>query len=303
MKPFTSRILFVTLLLLIYTTSVAQEAKPITWKDVPAWKSISPFSVTVSPDGQWVAYALLPVDGDGELIVQKVRGTDKKSYAIGSTTNASVTFSEDGKWVAFKEFPKNSERKANVKTPGKQLFDKLHVVELATDKKTEYEKVNSFAFNGELGNHIAIHVAKERSSGSKPDDPKGSDLLLVELSTGKSQNIGNVSEYEFNKKGTHLAYTIDATNQSGNGLHLYTIAAKQTRVLDSDKARYQSINWTEEGDGLAALKLVKDKKFKQEKGSVLGVKNFSAPAPLVVTYEPAKDSVRFPKGIDRKSVV
>ena len=89
MKPFTSRILFVTLLLLIYTTSVAQEAKPITWKDVPAWKSIYPFSVTVSPDGQWVAYSLLPVDGDGELIVQKVRGTDKKSYAIGSTTNAS----------------------------------------------------------------------------------------------------------------------------------------------------------------------------------------------------------------------
>ncbi|MBX2954999.1 MAG: S9 family peptidase [Cyclobacteriaceae bacterium] len=297
MKPSISRIPFLTLLLLIYTSSVAQEAKPITWKDVPAWKSISPFSVTVSPDGQWVAYALLPVDGDGELIVQKVRGTDKKTYAIGSTTFPSVTFSEDSRWVAFKEFPKNSERKANVKTPSKQLFDKLHVVELANDKKTEYEKVNSFAFNGELGNHLAIHIAKERSAGSKPDDPKGSDLLLIELSTGKSQNIGNVSEYAFNKKGTHLVYAIDAANQSGNGLHLYTIAAKQTRVLDSDKARYQSINWTEEGDGLAALKMVKDKKFKQDKGSVLGIKNFSTPTSIVVTYEPAKDSVRFPKGM------
>ena len=106
---------------------------------------------------------------------------------------------------------------------------------------------------------ISLSIAKERSPGSKPDDPKGSDLLLVELATGKSQNIGNVSEYAFNKKGVLLAYTIDATNQSGNGLHLYTIASKQTRVLDSDKAKYQSINWTEEGDGLAALKMVKDK--------------------------------------------
>ncbi|MBX2963867.1 MAG: S9 family peptidase [Cyclobacteriaceae bacterium] len=297
MKSLLSKILVVSILALVHTTNIAQDVKPIAWKDIPAWKSISPFSVTVSQDGQWVAYALLPVDGDGELIVQKVRGTDKKTFSIGNTSFPSLSFSEDGKWIAFKEYPKNSERKANAKTPGKQLFDKLHVVELATNKKTEYEKVNSFSFNGELGNHIAIHIAKERSPGSKPDDPKGSDLLLVELATGKSQNIGNVSEYAFNKKGVLLAYTIDATNQSGNGLHLYTIASKQTRVLDSDKAKYQSINWTEEGDGLAALKMVKDKKFKQDKGSVIGVKNFTAPSPLVITYEPAKDSVRFPKGM------
>ncbi|MBX2965801.1 MAG: S9 family peptidase [Cyclobacteriaceae bacterium] len=296
MKSSLIKTLTVALLLLFYVSSNAQqEPRPINWKDVSAWKSISPFSVTISPDGQWMAYTLLPVDGDGELIVQKVKGTDKKTYTIGSTNFVSMVFSENGKWIAFKESPKNTERKANAKTPGKQLFDKLHVVELATDKKTEYEKVNSFAFNGEAGNHIAIQIAKERTPGSKPDDPKGSDLLLVELSNGKSQNIGNVSEYAFNKKGTHLAYTIDAAGQSGNGLHLYTVASKQTRVLDSDKARYQSINWTEEGDGFAALKMVKDKKFKQDKGSVLGVKNLSAP--LVVLYEPDSDSTRFPKGM------
>lgn len=296
-SPFIKTVI-TSLLLLFYISSTAQqEPRPITWKDVSNWKSISPFSVTVSPDGQWMAYTLLPVDGDGELIVQKVKGTDKKTFAIGSTAFASLAFSEDGKWIAFKEFPTNSEKKANAKTPAKQLFDKLQVVELATGKKTEYEKVNSFSFNGELGNHIAIHITKERAAGSKPDDPKGSDLLLVELSNGKSQNIGNVSGYAFNKKGTHLAYTIDAAGQSGNGLHLYTVASKQTRVLDSDKARYLSINWTEEGDGFAALKMVKDKKFKQDKGSVLGVKNISTSAPLITLYEPAKDSIRFPKGM------
>ncbi|MCU0357895.1 MAG: prolyl oligopeptidase family serine peptidase, partial [Cyclobacteriaceae bacterium] len=90
-------------------------------------------------------------------------------------------------------------------------------------------------------------------------------------------------------------YAIDAANQSGNGLHLYTVATKQTRVLDSDKARYQSVNWTEEGEAFTALKMVKDKKYKQDKGSVIGVKNLIAPQ--VVVYEAAKDSINFPKSM------
>jgi len=278
--------------------AIAQPAqKPITWKDVSSWKSVSPFSVTISPDGKWVAYSLLPVDGDGELIIQQVRGSDKKTYPVGSTSSVTFSFSEDGKWIAFKEYPKNTERKSSAKTPGKQLFEKLHVVDLSSGKKTEYEKAGSFAFSGDWAGHIAIQTVKERSGPGKPDDPKGSDLLLIELASGKSQNIGNVSEFAFNKKGNFLAYTIDAANQAGNGLLLYTVATGQTRIADSDKARYQSLNWTEEGDALAALKLVKDKKYKQDKGGVIGVKNLSAPSPFVVIYEAAKDSIRFPKGM------
>jgi dipeptidyl aminopeptidase/acylaminoacyl peptidase len=297
MKSIPVQKLFTLLLFLLWMAGNAQEqsVKPISWKDVSSWKSISPFSVTLSPDGQWMAYSLLPVDGDGELVVQKVKGTEKKTFPVGSTNFANFSFSEDSKWFAFKEFPKNKDKKANAKTPSKQLFEKLVVVELATDKKTEFEKVNTYAFNGELSNHIAIHFTKERGTGSKPDDPKGIDLLVLELASGKSHNIGNVSEYAFNKKGNFLAYTIDAANQSGNGLHLFNMTNKQTRVLESDKARFQSINWTEEGDGFAALKMLKDKKYKQDKGSVIGVKNLTAASPFVVTYEAAKDSTRFPK--------
>jgi dipeptidyl aminopeptidase/acylaminoacyl peptidase len=294
-QNFSTIILLICLSALMSAAQPAASIKPMTWQDVPAWKSISPFSVTVSPDGQWVAYALLPVDGDGEIIVQKVRGTDKKTYTIGSASSPNMAFSENGKWFAYKVYPKNSERKANAKTPNKQLFEKLVVVDLTTDNKTEYEKVNSFAFNGDAANTIAIQIAKERSGAPKPEDPKGADLLIVELSSGKSQNIGNVSEYAFNKKGTHLAYTIDAANQSGNGLLLYTVANKQTQVIDSDKARYQSVNWKDEGDAFAALRLVKDKKYKQDKGSVIGVKNLVSPQ--VYVYNAAKDSIQFPGGM------
>lgn len=290
------RYIIIFLFVLAQSGFAQVNTKPITWKDVPAWKSIPPASVTLSPDGQWVAYVLQPVDGDGEMILQKVRSSEKKTYPIGNTSGMPVmAFSEDGKWFAFKEYPKHSERKASAKTPGKQLFEKLILVELASGKKTEYEKVNAFAFNGETSSHLALHLAKERSGTPKPEDPKGNDLLLVELASGKSQNIGNVSEFAFNKKGSHLAYTIDAAGQAGNGIHLYTVSTNQTRIIDSDKARYQSLNWTEEGNGFAVLKMTKDKKFKQEKGAVIGVKNPNTPQ--VVIYNPEKDSIQFPKNM------
>lgn len=287
---------FVIFCLFVQFAYPQNTAKPISWKDVPSWKSIPPASVTLSPDGLWVAYAMQPVDGDAEIILQKVRSAEKKSYPIGNTSGTpSMSFSEDGKWFAFKEYPKHSERKANAKTPGKQLFEKLIVVELATGKKREYEKVNDYAFNGESATHLALLLAKERSGGSKPDDPKGNDLLLVDLTSGKAQNIGNVSEFAFNKKGTYLAYTIDASGLAGNGIHLYSVAANQTRIIDSDKARYQSLNWTEEGTAFAVLKMMKDKKFKQDRGAVIGVKNLNAPQ--IVLYSPEKDSVQFPKNM------
>ncbi|HMQ00725.1 MAG TPA: S9 family peptidase, partial [Cyclobacteriaceae bacterium] len=153
-------LLFVLLPIMGLQAQQSSTPKAITWKDVPSWKSISPFSVNLSPDGAWFAYVLSPVDGDADLIIQNTRTEEKKTFALGNSNNYSMSFSEDGKWIAFKEYPKNTERKAAAKTPSRQLFDKLHVLELSSGKKTEYEKVNSYAFNGERASHIAIHAAR-----------------------------------------------------------------------------------------------------------------------------------------------
>ncbi|PZR27157.1 MAG: S9 family peptidase [Citrobacter freundii] len=283
--------------------SVAQEKadsskkpRPMGWKDISSWRSVSPFSVSLSPDGNWVAYPLMAREGDGELIVRKVNAdTIYKKYAIGGTS-AGFSFSEDGKWLAFKESTKFKEAKAAAKTPGKQLFDKLILVELATGKQTEFERAGVYSFNGKLSSHLAVAIVKERTMGGKPDDPRGADLLIVELASGKTQNIGNVGEFDFNKAGNLLAYTIDATNKTGNGLYLLNVGNKQTAVLDNDKAVYKSLSWNEDGDAFALLKTIKDEKYKSDKGVVIGVKNVIA-VPAVTIYDPAKDSLAFPKGM------
>ncbi len=287
------KIHFAWLLIIALSTQVfaqSEAPKPISWRDIPSWVSISPASVNLSADGQWMAYALSPVEGDGELVVQKADDPDsKKKFPIGSATSPSVTFSEDGRWLAFKEYPKEKEKKAAEGDNNKKLKEKLILVDLQNEyKKTIYENVSSYAFNGKTGSHLGINLGKEGSN-----DAKGSDFLLIELKSLHAQNIGNVLEFAFNKSGSHLAYTIDAAGQAGNGIQLLHIGTGRTHILASDKATFKSINWTEEGDAFAVLKLVKDKNFKQEHGKVIGVQNLSNPQ--LTQYDPQADSTGFDK--------
>ncbi|MFY0593565.1 S9 family peptidase [Roseivirga sp.] len=275
-------------LILFASLSIAQEKKPMSWKDIPTWKYMQGNSFRVSPDGQWVAYGIVAAEADGEIILKKISDPDSlaKSFPIGSTTFPSIQFSDDSKWIAFKEYPKFSARKANKGPRSKPLRDKLTLLELGTDEKKTFENVISYSFNNEKASQLAINLAKDGNSKAR-----GSDLLIHHLTADKSQNIGNVTEFRFNKSGSHLAYVVDAANKTGNGLYLMDMAGNSTQILDSDNASYKFINWTEKGDAFAALKMVEDKKFKQPHGKVVGVKNLKSPQ--ITLYDAAKDSTGF----------
>lgn len=280
-------ILSLWLFCLVLNFAIAQDKKPMTWQDIPTWKYMQGNTFKVSPDGQWIAYGMVASEADGEVILQKVNDPEsKKSFPIGSTNFPSIEFSEDSKWIAFKEYPKFAEKKANDKSKGKPLRDKLILMELGKEEKKTFENVSSFSFNGKAASHLAINLPKEGNG-----DAKGSDLLIYHLNSDKSQNMGNVSEFRFNKAGSHLAYVVDAANQSGNGIYLLNLASNSTSILDSDKASYKSINWTEKGEAFAALKMVEDKKYKQDHGTVIGVKNLSNPQ--ITVYDAKKDSTGF----------
>ena len=265
----------------------AQDSRPMSWKDVATWKSMPNSGYKLSPDGQWMAYVLTGIETDGELILQKVADpASKKTFPLGAASFASFEFCDNSQWIAFKEFPKFTEKQANEKANGKPLKEKLHLIKLASGDKKTFAGIGGYSFNGEAASHLVIALPKEGTG-----EAKGSDLLIYHLATGKSQNLGNVREHAVNKSGTHLAYAVDAANSQGNGLYLLQLATNAIQVLDSDEAGYQSLNWTDKGDAFAALKFKKDKKYKQEKGAVIGVKNLSNPQ--VTLYDPALDSLGF----------
>ena len=91
-------------------------------------------------------------------------------------------------------------------------------------------------------------------AGNETVTPKGSDVVLHDLATGRSQFLGSVSDIGFNHAGTLLAYTVDATTRDGNGLFVIDLAKGRTFALDNDGRTYGRLAWTDDGGGLAALK-------------------------------------------------
>jgi hypothetical protein len=47
-----------------------QAKRPVTFSDYDSWKAIT--GQTLSPDGKWLAYALMPQVGEGEVIAREL---------------------------------------------------------------------------------------------------------------------------------------------------------------------------------------------------------------------------------------
>ena len=73
--------------------------KPITHDVYDGWKSIQ--STKVSRDGVWVAYALTPQDGDGELVVRNL----KTSVEYRAARGRNPVITPDSRFVVFEKSP------------------------------------------------------------------------------------------------------------------------------------------------------------------------------------------------------
>ncbi len=207
----------------------------------------------------------------------------------------------------FHSYPATQQAK-RLRRDRRPIQTKAVLVELATGKKTEFEKVRRVAFNGEMSTYLVMQrygpdapggrpsVPPRRQTGQAvaqrlPIDPTGSDILLYELATGSELNIGNVSDFAFDKKGAWFAYLIDAQDKAGNGIELRNMGTGATQPLDSAQASYRSVSWTEKGDGLATLRGADDKAFEDKLYSLVAFKDFGANGPATkVVFDPKSDS-------------
>ena len=272
----------------------AQQKPAITWKDVSKWHAIKAAYNTLSPNGQWMAYVIGPVEGDQEVVIRKVNDTAAYRYSCGATAS-SILFSDDDAFAAFKVSAKDADVKA-AKKSGKTLSDKLFVIGLADNKKVEFDKVKGFSFSKKLKGWIAIQFTAPEPASKDKDAPKGTDLLLYNTIAKTNFNIGNVNEFEFNKAGDWLAYTVDANGQNGNGVYLRNMKTGMISSVDNDKASYKSISWTETGNAFAVLKSVKNDAYKNEVYSVIGASSLADNSSAKIIYN-SLDDKQFPAGM------
>ncbi len=80
--------------------------RPLTHDDYDSWKSIR--SQRISTNGQWVAYQIMPAEGDGELVVRSTRTTTEYRHPRGQ----GALFTEDSSFLIFTVVPPEDSLKA-----------------------------------------------------------------------------------------------------------------------------------------------------------------------------------------------
>lgn len=297
----------------------AQPAGPraIALEDILAWKSLG--SAAISNDGQWISYRISPLQGDSDVVIRSTSSDKEHRIAVGDGFGAAAVFSGDSKFAAVTTAPTRKAAQA-ARRARRPAQNGVTIINLADGTKTEVAKIRRFAFSNETPGWIALHrygaggpapaLGREGGPavpvppGGAPEGgnapsrgPRGSDLILRDLTTGADLSIGNVNEWAFDKTGRWLAFTIDAADQAGNGVQLRDMTTGAVRVLDSGKAWYERLDWTEKGDGLAVLKGKEDRAYRDRLHSVIGFTGFSATAaPAKVIYDPSTDK-SFPAGM------
>ena len=261
----------------------AQEKRPLTLDDYGAWNRIT--EVVLSADGQWLAYAHSPNDGDATLFIRELEGAETHETVNG----ADVRFSRDGRWAALFSSPPEEEAE-KLREERKPVPRALHLFDLLSGERTEDAGVRSFAFS-EDGRFLAVH----RDRRDREAEHTGSDLLLRDLEAGTSLSFGNVSEYAFHEDGTYLAYLVDADGAAGNGLYAVEAPTGRIRPLATGDDRFEDLTWSEEDLQLAALRGRTEEGDAHRTNQLVVATGLDAERPSVTIYDPSEDT-GFPTG-------
>ncbi|MDX1586059.1 MAG: hypothetical protein R3222_04925, partial [Balneolaceae bacterium] len=256
---------FLTLFLFCCTfTLVAQDKKKLEIEDYGQWQRIT--STIYSDDGNWFAYNISLVDGDGWLMVKKVGSDSSGEHKFMHGINPA--FSEDNRWAAF-QIGVSEDQREKLEEQKKQVKYNLGLMNLHSAEVDTFENIQSFEFT-ETGDHLLM-------TKYKPEDQKtgSNDLLVHDLDTRQNQLIGNVSGHALNEEGTLLALTIDASEKLGNGVQLLNLKNRSVTVLQSDTADFKDLTWSEEENALAFLKSVSGENYEDNTHRVYAYQNLT----------------------------
>jgi len=181
---------------LLSTLSVARAQqtatvkRPLTHQDYDSWRSI--LASQVSRDGKFVAYAYVPQDGDGEIVVRNIAtgvdwraargyrpplpppddpGTNVAEYQAEQARLLRPVFTADSRFLVFGTEPTKAEvnkAKKDKKKPEDMPKNGLAIMDLSNGTVTRVERVKSFRVPEDGSGFIAYLL--EAPSGGKPGE-------------------------------------------------------------------------------------------------------------------------------------
>lgn len=244
---------------------------------------------TFSPDSKWIAYLVDPNPG---------RNRPSTSLGAGESrggADAPAEPSQPGQPTPPTQPESQAGRGSSPPAPPRRA----ELRNLSTGAIQSWQDIQSITFNA-ASTHLVLRRRPPTPAGGRgsaggadapggpapggpapggaqgaaaggantPAGPRGVDVILVDLKTGRHQLLGDVGDIAFTKKGDLLAYTVDGTVKDGNGLFIFDTTSARTTALDNDAKIYNRLAWSEDGTALAVLKGV-DVEKKRERNNVM----------------------------------
>lgn len=265
--------------------AIAQPAaRPLTHADFDSWRSIA--TPTLSRDGKWLAYAYMPQDGDGDLIVREVatgrehrvpvgdlpapdpKATDENAppEAPPPARTVKLAFTGDARYLVATAYPTKQDvaaaRKAK-KKPEEMPRAGIAILNLATGEVARVAEVKSFQVPSKGGSWLAfLKEGKPEAPKADEDAPKtakkgaspttgsrtyGTDLVVRDLVLNADNTFPFVTDYSFSRDGRTLLYTVSSRTETANGVYAFTPGATSApTALLAGKGRYARVAWDRE---------------------------------------------------------
>jgi dienelactone hydrolase len=277
------------------------------------WRRIA--NAAISPTGAWLVYTLQPNDGEMTITVRELDGDQVHTIPAGSAPQTGrggggfgagaadgPAFSKDGRWVGYYVNPPSRDSAGRGARPsgtppprgagssqGERPSRRFELLNLASGEKFAVPNAASFRFSNDA---TWLAVRANRPQGDTTRD--GADLVLRELATGVTRNIGNVNQYAFDDAGRLFAYTVDAVGRLGNGVYWLDLTTGGTQALHTGARDYAQLTWSDSGTNLAVLSGDKAKEKKQKDNVLYAWTMLGTARSKAIVYDPAKDDA-FPR--------
>lgn len=261
-------------------TPVAAQQKPLlTPADYGKFELLG--ASRLAPNGRWLAYGVTRVDEKAEL---RIRPLDRDTLRVVPWGSGPV-FSSDSRWVAWTVGLPPDEVK-RLEKDKKPIRTGVALLELATGRERSFATTRAHAFDA-TGRFLALHAYA-------PEEPKGkgSDLRVLDLSTGSEVAFGNVAEFAWTDGRSLLALTIATGSDAGNGVQVYDASIGRLRSLDASGSSYKQLAWREKGTDLAVYRSSEPAAKKGSRHVLLAWRALDAARePARLTLEPASVAI------------
>jgi dipeptidyl aminopeptidase/acylaminoacyl peptidase len=234
------------------------------------WKAIE--GQSISPDGRWVLYNVVPRDGgDGELIVREAESDREYVFPRGGTAR----FDAGSNWVVFLVSPSEESleeaREAEMK-PDEQPKSSLGILRLADGSLTTIERVRSFRLPERAGDRVAFLMERDlpaveeeteaerklaeeqeaESTARKPSD-LGTRLMVRRLETGTELSWEHATAYALSADGRRLYFVTSQPDEGNDGVYVADTESGSSTPLLTGAGRYLRLALDEEGGQVAFL--------------------------------------------------